>query len=158
MARTAPRPELSEAREQGFHNIGEAAAATGVSAKMIREYERNGLIPPAQRTFAGYRLYNDADLNRLHFIKRARNLGFPMKQVAVLLNLWNDRSRASADVKALALQHAEDLRARIADMQSMQRTLEDLARKCHGDGRPDCPIIDGLAATSAAPSPPSSSS
>lgn len=152
MARTAPRPELAEAREQGFHNIGEAAAATGVSAKMIREYERNGLIPPAQRTFAGYRLYNDADLNRLHFIKRARNLGFPMKQVAVLLNLWNDRSRASADVKALALQHADELRVRIAEMQAMQRTLEDLARKCHGDGRPDCPIIEGLAAPSTAPS------
>jgi Cu(I)-responsive transcriptional regulator len=146
MARTAPRPELAEAREQGFHNIGEAAAATGVSAKMIREYERNGLIPPAQRTFAGYRLYNDADLHRLHFIKRARNLGFPMKQVAVLLDLWNNRGRASADVKALALEHAGELRARIAEMQAMQRTLEDLARRCHGDARPDCPIIDGLAA------------
>ena len=113
---------------------------------MIREYERNGLIPPAQRTFAGYRLYNDADLHRLHFIKRARNLGFPMKQVAVLLDLWNNRGRASADVKALALEHAGELRARIAEMQAMQRTLEDLARKCHGDARPDCPIIDGLAA------------
>src|SRR5690348_13808970 len=146
MARTAPRPELSEAREQGFHNIGEAAAATGVSAKMIREYERNGLIPPAHRTFAGYRLYNDADLHRLHFIRRARNLGFPMKQVEVLLNLWNDRSRASADVKALALQHAGELRTRIEEMQAMQRTLEDLARKCHGDARPDCPIIEKLAA------------
>ena len=145
MARTAPRPELAEAREQGFHNIGEAAAATGVSAKMIREYERNGLIPPAQRTFAGYRLYNDADLNRLHFIKRARNLGFPMKQVEVLLNLWNDRSRASADVKALALQHAGELRTRIEEMQAMQRTLEDLAAHCHGDARPECPILDDLA-------------
>jgi Cu(I)-responsive transcriptional regulator len=149
MARHAPRPELAEARGQGFHNIGEAAAATGVSARMIREYERDGLIPPAQRTFAGYRLYNDADLYRLRFIKRARSLGFPMKQVAVLLNLWNDRSRASADVKALALQHAADLRARIEEMQAMQRTLEDLARKCHGDGRPECPIIDGLAAPKA---------
>jgi Cu(I)-responsive transcriptional regulator len=145
MARTAPRPELAQAREQGFHNIGEAAAATGVSAKMIREYERNGLIPPAQRTFAGYRLYNDADLHRLHFIKRARTLGFPMKQVEVLLGLWNDRGRASADVKTLALQHAGELRARIAEMQAMQRTLEDLARKCHGDARPDCPILERLA-------------
>ena len=141
-----PRPELSEAREQGFHNIGEAAAATGVSAKMIREYERRGLIPMAQRTFAGYRLYNDADLHRLRFIKRARLLGFPMQQIGVLLDLWNDRERSSADVKALALRHAADLQDRIAEMQAMQRTLEDLARRCHGDGRPECPILDGLAA------------
>ena len=141
-----PRPELSEAREQGFHNIGEAAAATGVSAKMIREYERRGLIPMAQRTFAGYRLYHDADLHRLRFIKRARLLGFPMQQIGVLLDLWNDRERSSADVKALALRHAADLQDRIAEMQAMQRTLEDLARRCHGDGRPECPILDGLAA------------
>ena len=140
------RPELSEAREQGFHNIGEAAAATGVSAKMIREYERRSLIPMAQRTFAGYRLYNDADLHRLRFIKRARLLGFPMQQIGVLLDLWNDRERSSADVKALALRHAADLQDRIAEMQAMQRTLEDLARRCHGDGRPECPILDGLAA------------
>ena len=139
------RPELAQAREAGFHNIGEASAATGVSAKMMRQYERDGLIPPAQRTFAGYRLYNDADLHRLRFIKRARNLGFPMKQIEVLLNLWNDRDRSSADVKALALQHADDLRDRIAEMQAMQRTLENLARKCHGDGRPECPILEGLA-------------
>lgn len=145
MAAKTPRPELADARQQGFHNIGEAAATTGVSAKMIRDYERRGLIPPAQRTFAGYRLYNDADLHRLRFIKRARNLGFPMKQVEVLLNLWSDRGRSSADVKALALQHAEDLRERIAEMQAMERTLEDLARQCHGDARPDCPILDRLA-------------
>ena len=139
------RPELAQAREAGFHNIGEASAATGVSAKMIRQYERDGLIPPASRTFANYRLYADADLHRLRFIKRARNLGFPMKQIEVLLNLWNDRDRSSADVKALALQHADDLRDRIAEMQAMQRTLENLARKCHGDGRPECPILEGLA-------------
>ena len=106
MARNTPRPELAQAREQGFHNIGEAAAATGVSAKMIREYEHRGLIPPAARTFAGYRLYNDADLHRLRFIRRARNLGFRLQQVEVLVGLWNDRARSSADVKALALQHA----------------------------------------------------
>jgi Cu(I)-responsive transcriptional regulator len=141
------RPELADAREQGFHNIGEASAATGVSAKMIREYERSGMIPAAQRTFAGYRLYNDADLHRLRFIKRARNLGFPLKQVEVLLNLWNDRGRSSADVKALAQRHAGELRARIAEMQAMQKTLEDLARQCHGDGRPECPILEGLSAT-----------
>ena len=141
------RPELAQAREAGFHNIGEASAATGVSAKMIRQYERDGLIPPAQRTFAGYRLYNDADLHRLRFIKRARNLGFPMKQIEVLLNLWNDRDRSSADVKALAMRHADDLRARIAEMQAMQQSLEELARKCHGDGRPECPILDTLGRT-----------
>ena len=140
------RPELADARRQGLHNIGEAAAATGVSAQMIRHYEASGLIPPADRTFAGYRLYGDADLHRLRFIRRARALGFSMQQIGVLLGLWNDRSRASADVKALALQHADELRARIEEMQAMQRTLEDLARKCQGDGRPDCPIIDGLAA------------
>ena len=85
-------------------------------------------------------------LHRLRFIKRARTLGFPMQQIEVLLNLWNDRGRSSADVKALAMRHAEDLRVRVAEMQAMQQTLEDLARKCHGDGRPECPILEGLAA------------
>lgn len=145
MPRPAPRRELADARQQGFHNIGEASAATGVSAKMIREYERSGLIPPAQRTFAGYRLYNDADLHRLHFIKRARLLGFAMKQVQALLGLWNDRARSSVEVKALALAHAADLRERIAQMQAMQHALEELARKCPGDARPECPILEGLA-------------
>ena len=145
MARPALRPELAEARQRGFHNIGEAAAATGVSAKMIRHYEAAGLIPPAQRTFAGYRLYADADLHRLRFIKRARVLGFPMKQIEVLLGLWNDRQRSSAEVKALAEAHAAELQERITEMQSMQRTLESLARHCHGDARPECPILDDLA-------------
>ena len=145
MARFAVRPELADAREQGFHNIGEASAATGVSAKMIRHYESVGLIPPAQRTFAGYRLYADADLHRLRFIKRARLLGFTMKQIEQLLGLWNDRQRASAEVKALAEAHAADLAARVAEMQAMQRTLQSLARHCHGDQRPDCPILDDLA-------------
>jgi Cu(I)-responsive transcriptional regulator len=146
------RPELADAREQGFHNIGEASAATGVSAKMIRHYESVGLIPPAQRTFAGYRLYADADLHRLRFIKRARLLGFTMKQIEQLLGLWNDRQRASAEVKALAEAHAADLAARVAEMQAMQRTLQSLARHCHGDQRPDCPILDDLAG--GAPLPP----
>ena len=145
MATPALRPELADARQQGFHNIGEAAAATGVSAKMIRHYEAAGLIPAAQRTFAGYRLYADSDLHRLRFIKRARVLGFPMKQIAVLLGLWNDRRRASAEVKALAEAHAAELQDRIAEMQAMQRTLIALARHCHGDSRPDCPILDDLA-------------
>lgn len=128
----------------GLHTIGEATARSGVSAKMIRHYESTGLIPPPARTAAGYRLYSEADLHRLRFIRRARALGFDMRQVAVLLALWSDRSRASADVRELALQHAAGLGERIAQMQAMQRTLEALARRCHGDQRPDCPILDDL--------------
>ena len=145
MRHTTPRPELSDAREQGFHNIGDAAGATGVSAKMIRHYESIGLIPAASRTFAGYRLYNDSDLHRLRFIRRARNLGFSIKQIETLLGLWNDQTRASAEVKKLALAHAKELETKIAEMQAMQRTLQALARHCHGDHRPDCPILDDLA-------------
>lgn len=145
MARHAIRPELSEAREQGLHNIGEASALTGVSAKMIRHYEAIGLIPPASRTFANYRLYNEADLHRLRFIRRARNLGFPMKQIEVLLGLWGDPQRSSAEVKQLAQAHSDELAARIAEMQAMQRTLQSLAAHCHGDHRPECPILDDLA-------------
>ena len=121
------------------------APSTGVSAKMIRHYEAIGLIPPASRTFANYRLYNEADVHRLRFIKRARNLGFSMKQIEQLLGLWSDPGRSSAEVKQLALAHAHDLSQRIAEMQSMQRTLERLAKHCHGDNRPDCPILDDLA-------------
>ena len=129
---------------QRLHNIGEAASLSGVTAKMIRHYEAIGLIPEASRTAAGYRLYNDRDLHRLRFIKRARGLGFSMKQIEVLLALWSDRSRASAEVKQLAKQHADELGTRIAEMQAMQRTLEDLAQRCHGDDRPDCPILEDL--------------
>ena len=146
MATRAIRPELSEAKGQGLHNIGEASALTGVSAKMIRHYESTGLIPPASRTFANYRFYSEADLHRLRFIKRARTLGFSMKQIEQLLGLWSDPGRSSAEVKQLALAHARDLSQRIAEMQSMQRTLERLAKHCHGDHRPECPILDDLAA------------
>lgn len=145
MARKPPRPELSEAREQGLHNIGEASMLAGVSAKMIRHYESIGLIPEAAGTFAGYRLYSDTDVHRLQFIKRARTLGFSIKQIEALLSLWDDRSRASAEVKRLAKAHAAELAQRIEEMQAMQRTLETLARRCHGDNRPDCPILDDLA-------------
>lgn len=144
MPRHPPRPELSEARGQGLHNIGEAAAHTGVSAKMIRHYESIGLIPAPSRTFANYRLYGDSDLHRLRFIKRARTLGFPMKQIQTLLGLWGDPGRSSGEVKQLALAHAAELAQKIAQMQSMQHTLEDLARHCHGDQRPDCPILKDL--------------
>ena len=140
-----PRPELADARDQGLHNIGEAARLSGVSAKMIRHYESIGLIPPAGRTFAGYRLYNEADLHRLGFIRRARGLGFSIKQIEALLGLWDDRSRASAEVKRLAQAHVDELAEKIAEMQAMQRTLQDLARRCHGDERPECPILEDLA-------------
>ena len=146
MPRHAPRPELAEAKQQGLHNIGEAAALTGVSAKMIRHYESIDLIPHAGRTFAGYRIYTDNDLHRVRFIKRGRTLGFSMKQIAELLGLWDDTSRSSADVKKLARAHADDLGARIKEMEAMKRTLELLAKRCHGDARPNCPILDDLAA------------
>ena len=144
MARHVMRPEMSEAREQGFHNIGEAAELTGVSAKMIRHYEGIGLIPAASRTFANYRLYNDSDIHRLRFIKRSRNLGFSMKQIEALLGLWNNPGRASAQVKKLAKAHADELAQKVRELQAMQRTLENLAKHCHGDHRPDCPILDDL--------------
>jgi len=143
--RPSPRPELSDAKQNGLHNIGEASALSGVSAKMIRHYEAIGLVPPPNRTFANYRLYGDADVHRLRFIRRARNLGFPMKQIQVLLGLWGDPRRSSAEVKQLAQAHADDLAARIAEMQAMQRTLQTLAASCHGDTRADCPILDDLA-------------
>src|SRR5688572_13453462 len=144
MGRQSLRPELADARQQGLHNIGEAAAATGVSAKMIRHYESVGLIPEASRTFAGYRLYAQADLHRLRFIRRARNLGFSMKQIETLLALWSDQHRASAEVKQLALAHAQELGEKILEMQAMQRTLIDLSRHCRGNQRPECPILDDL--------------
>lgn len=141
----APRPELAAAREQGLHNIGEAAAATGVSAKMIRHYESIGLIPPAGRTFANYRLYSEADLHRLRFIKRSRGLGFSIRHIETLLGLWNDPARSSAEVKRLAQQHVDELQAKIGELQSMLRSLQDLAAHCQGDERPQCPILDDLA-------------
>jgi MerR family copper efflux transcriptional regulator len=144
MSRHVIRPELSEAKSQGLHNIGEAAALTGVSAKMIRHYESIGLIPAPNRTFSNYRLYSDADLHRLRFIKRSRTLGFSMKQVEQLLGLWSDPARSSAEVKRLALAHAAELSARIEEMQAMQRALQNLATHCHGDHRPECPILDDL--------------
>jgi Cu(I)-responsive transcriptional regulator len=137
--------ELSSARRAGYLDIGEAARASGVSAKMIRHYEAGGLIPRAGRTVAGYRIYRDSDVHVLRFIRRARDLGFPMKEIQGLLGLWANRRRASADVKRLALKHVAELDARIAQLQAMQRTLSELARHCHGDHRPDCPILEDLA-------------
>lgn len=125
--------------------IGPAARASGVSAKRIRHYEAIGLLRPAGRTEAGYRLYAAADVHELRFIARARALGFSIAKIAELLDLWRNRSRASADVKALALEQADLLRGRIADLQAMADTLETLAARCEGGARPDCPILEGLA-------------
>ncbi|MET0542588.1 MAG: Cu(I)-responsive transcriptional regulator [Variovorax sp.] len=126
-------------------NIGEAAARSGVSAKMVRHYESLGLLPNVARSDAGYRQYTQKDVHTLRFIRRARDLGFSMVEIAELLKLWQNKRRASADVKRIALDHAADLRRRIDAMQSMQRTLERLASCCHGNERPDCPILDELA-------------
>jgi MerR family transcriptional regulator, copper efflux regulator len=126
-------------------NIGEAAAASGVSAKMIRHYEAIGLLPAPKRTQAGYRVYGEADVHVLHFVRRARDLGFSMEEIRGLLGLWRNRKRASADVKRLVQKHVADLDARIAELQAMRRTLSALAQHCHGDARPDCPILEDLA-------------
>lgn len=129
----------------GAITIGEAARASGVSAKMIRYYEETGLLAPAGRTAAGYRLYTEADLHALRFVRRARDLGFTLEDIKALLALWHDRTRASAQVRRLALDHVADLRRRIDALDGMARTLEDLAAHCCGDARPDCPILDDLA-------------
>lgn len=126
-------------------NIGEASKRSGVSQRMIRHYEAIGLIPKAARRDSGYRDYGDRDVHTLRFIRRARDLGFPLEEIGRLLALWHDRSRASADVKALATARADELRRKEEEIRSMRRTLEDLARHCHGDERPDCPILEDLA-------------
>ena len=126
-------------------NIGRAAQASAVSAKMIRHYEALGLLPKAPRTSAGYRQYDDASVHTLRFIRRARDLGFSIKEITALLGLWRNRRRASADVKRIALAHVDDLQRRIDEMQSMRRTLQHLAHCCAGDARPECPILDDLA-------------
>lgn len=125
-------------------NIGEASKASRVSAKMIRYYERIGLIPPADRTDAGYRAYSRADVHRLHFIRRARDLGFSMAEISDLLGLWHDKSRQSADVKRLAQQHIAELEGRMESMRQMVETLRTLADCCAGDERPECPILHTL--------------
>jgi MerR family transcriptional regulator, copper efflux regulator len=125
--------------------IGQAAKSSAVSAKMIRHYESIGLLPKAQRTEAGYRLYDETDVHTLRFIQRARSLGFPLETIRTLLALWRNRRRSSAQVKELSLRHVEDLERKIAEMQAMVRTLKHLAHNCHGDERPDCPILDDLA-------------
>jgi MerR family copper efflux transcriptional regulator len=130
----------------GALTIGEAASRTGVPAKTIRFYEEIGLIAPAERRENRYRAYGEPDLQRLRFIQRARSLGFSLKEVGDLLALYRDRHRASHDVKALALQHVADLDRKIAELTAIRNTIAELARRCHGDDRPDCPILDELEA------------
>ncbi|AQR75106.1 Cu(I)-responsive transcriptional regulator [Sphingomonas sp. LM7] len=126
-------------------NIGQASKASGVSQRMIRHYEKLGLIPPPPRRDSGYRDYSDADVGRLRFIAHARDLGFPIEEIRSLLSLWQERSRSSADVKALATARAEELGRKARALEEMRASLLDLARRCHGDDRPDCPIIETLA-------------
>ena len=127
-------------------NIGGAARKSGVSAKMIRHYEQIGLIPAAPRTDSGYRTYTGNDVHTLGFIRQARNLGFSIKQIEDLLGLWRNQRRSSSKVKALALAHIAELDERIGELEAMKRVLMERAARCHGDDRPECPILDGLAA------------
>jgi len=126
-------------------NIGSAAELSGISAKMVRHYESLGLLPRVARTDSGYRQYSEADVRTLQFIKRSRDLGFSMAEIAELVRLWQNRRRTSASVKRIAQKHVDELATRIEAMQSMQRTLRQLLHHCHGDERPDCPILDDLA-------------
>ena len=126
-------------------NIGEAAQASGVSAKMIRHYESIGLVATPPRTEGGYRRYDERAVHTLRFVRRARNLGFSLDEIRNLLSLWHDRGRASADVKALTLRHVADLELRIAELAAMRDTLRELAQHCSGDDRPDCPILADMA-------------
>jgi len=125
--------------------IGEAARRSGVSARMVRHYEGLGLLPAVARTESGYRQYGEADIHTLRFIKRSRDLGFSMEEIAELVGLWHNRRRTSASVKRIAQKHLGELEQRIADMQAMRNTLAHLVHCCHGDARPDCPILDDLA-------------
>jgi MerR family copper efflux transcriptional regulator len=127
-------------------NIGQAAAASGVTAKMIRHYEELKLLKPATRTAAGYRVYDEKEIHTLRFIRRARDLGFSIKEIEALLALWQNRRRASADVRTVAREHLAALDRKIQELQGMRRTLEQLIHDCHGDERPDCPILDDLEA------------
>jgi MerR family copper efflux transcriptional regulator len=131
-------------------NIGEAASASGVSAKMIRHYEGVGLLPPANRTASGYRQYSDKEVSTLRFIRHCRDLGFSLEQIGELLDLWQNRKRSSRQVKALAQAHIAELDAKLKELEEMRSTLEHLVHCCNGDDRPDCPIIESLASGSAA--------
>jgi len=137
--------EHADAIGRGLLDIGRASKASGVSVKMIRHYEAIGLLKDVARTFANYRVYSDKDIHTLRFIKRARMLGFSVDDIRELLSLWQNKSRPSASVKKIAAGHMEDLKRKIAEMQSMLTTLQHLTHNCHGDNRPDCPILEDLA-------------
>jgi len=124
--------------------IGQAAKASGISAKMIRHYEAIGLLPAAGRRASGYRDYSDTELHKLQFIRRARDLGFSIERIRLLLRLWSDRNRSNTEVRALALAHVAELEEKVKHLREMSDVLSRLAEACHGDGRPDCPIINGL--------------
>ena len=126
-------------------NIGHISELTGVTAKTIRYYESIGLIPEPPRRASGYRDYGDTDVATLRFVSKARKLGFSLKDVTQLLGLWQDRNRSSAEVKAQTARHITEIEQRIDELEAVRRTLLDLSRRCHGDERPDCPIIDDLA-------------
>ena len=126
-------------------NIGQSARASGITAKMIRHYESVGLLPPAMRSDTGYRQYGEREVHVLRFIRRARDLGFSIKDISGLLSLWHDRQRPSRQVKALAQAHMQQLQRKIDELQSMRQTLEKLVQCCQGDERPDCPILQDLA-------------
>ncbi len=125
-------------------NIGELAEKTQLNAKMIRRYEELGIIPKASRSLSGYRQYEDKDVNVLIFVKRARALGFSMKDIKQLLSLWRNKSRSSAQVKSIAMKHQQELTQKLTEIQTMLKTINHLVHNCHGDDRPDCPIIEEL--------------
>jgi MerR family transcriptional regulator, copper efflux regulator len=125
-------------------NIGQAAAQSGVSAKMIRHYEGLGLMPKVRRTDSNYRRYEEPDIHTLRFIKRARDLGFSMAQIKELVGLWQNKGRSSSAVKHIAARHIVELKEKIAQLKAMVDTLEHLSKHCHGDHRPDCPILEDL--------------
>jgi MerR family transcriptional regulator, copper efflux regulator len=133
-------------------NIGEAARASGITAKMIRYYESVDLVPPAGRTGAGYRTYSEQDVDTLRFIRRARDFGVPMDRVKLLVGLWRDKDRPSREVKAIALHQVGELESKIAELTAMKDALAALARACRGDSRPECPILRDLAGLSSTPS------
>jgi Cu(I)-responsive transcriptional regulator len=137
-------PQLAAAKEQGLYGIGSAAQISGVTPKMIRHYESLGLIPRAARTLGDYRVYTAAEVHTLRFVRRARSLGFSMSEIGGLLSLWRNQRRASAEVKRLALKHIAELDSKIEEMRSMRSALAELAAHCHGDQRPECPILDDL--------------
>lgn len=130
--------------EESKMNIGEVAALSEVNSKMIRRYEELGIIPKAGRSLAGYRQYTDKDVHVLRFVKRARELGFSMKDIKQLVSLWRNKSRSSSQVKNIALKHQHELEKKLHEVQKMLKTIGQLVENCHGDERPDCPILDEL--------------